>query len=145
MDHLVLACVDPAHDAHRARFVFEEPKKGLGQEDAFTFPALTRGQAMTRLAALLEDLLTGDHAVLMPIEAVLAGWGKGPLTPEGIQDYVDELMETEEPRFSTLSGPVPDPLAYPPPADPQALAETRLGPFLEAVKPAAQADAEEED
>jgi len=135
LDHLVLTCVDPAHGAHVARFVFEEAKAGE-QEHPIVFEAMDRDAAAGCLAALLQDLLDGDHGVLMPIEAVLDGWGKGALTAGSILDYVDGELEQEARSFlSTLNGPVPDPSRFPPPADPKALAEARLGPFLKQVFP----------
>lgn len=138
LDHLVLACLKEGHGEHRARFVFEKSKTPKGtkvplQEECFAFPALTREEAEARLKGLLEDLLTGNHAVLMPIEAVLEGW-PDDLSRESILAYVDQQLEQgERGGFSTLRGPVPDPTRFPPPEDPKSLAQARLGAFLDIV------------
>ncbi|MDP2875525.1 MAG: exodeoxyribonuclease V subunit gamma, partial [Holophaga sp.] len=141
LDHLVLACVDPTHEDHRARFVFEAPKKAKGsseptQEHCFWFPALTQEEAQAQLAAWIEDLLTGNHAVLFPIEAVLDGWGKQELTADSILAFVEDAVEQSgRSSISTLKGPVPDPTRYAPPPEPRVLAEARLGAFLSMVFP----------
>jgi hypothetical protein len=139
LDHLVLACVDEGHGDHRARFVFEKEKpggKGMAatREIRFRFPALSKDEAAGRLRAWVEDLLTGDHAVLLPIEAALEVWGEGPLTADGIQDFLDSEIEGGQRGFiSTLTGPVPDPMRFAPPQDPQEIVHRRLRPFLDLV------------
>jgi exodeoxyribonuclease V gamma subunit len=139
VDHLVLACVDPDHQGHRARFVYTESKTPKGakvaiQECSIDFPAVAKADAEAQLRAWVEDLLTGDHAMLLPIEAVLAKWKDGKLTAATIQAYVDAQLE-DGPRahFSTLNGPVPDPTRFPPPPEPMPLVRARLGSFLDAA------------
>ena len=139
VDHHVLACVDPAHGDHLARFVYETKASGE-QEFAFTFPALTPDQARKRLEAWLEDLLNGDHAVLLPIEAVVKAWPN--LTPESILAFVDEALNGSiATPFSSTRGPVPDPAGYPPPGDPKGIMERRLKDYLDLVCPARQEEA----
>ncbi len=145
IDHLVLACVDPAHGEHRARFVFEKSKKAPKgasepiQEAQFCFPALERSEAEGQLQAWIQDLLTGDHGVLLPIEAVLDAWAKKELSADSIRAFVDEALEKGERSYlSTLRGPVPDPTRFPPPPEPTALVERRLGAFLRVVCPTLQ-------
>jgi hypothetical protein len=140
LDHLVLVCVDPGHGEHRARFVYENEKAGAKgkpatREIAFRFPALEQQDAQRQLRAWVEELLTGDHAVLLPIEAVLEARAKGePLTAQRIQELLDAETEGGERGYiSTLTGPVPDPMRFAPPADPAALVERRLTGFLDLV------------
>jgi hypothetical protein len=133
IDHLVLSCVDPEHTGHQARFVYDIPKKA-GQETGFSFPALAPGKAEEQLQKWVQELLTEDHAVLLPIEAVLETWASGKLTPEAILAYVGEQMDKDERSFfSTVNGPVPDPTRYAPPPDPRALMYERLGDYLNIV------------
>jgi exodeoxyribonuclease V gamma subunit len=132
VDHHVLACVDPGHGEHRARFVYEWDVKGE-QEFTFTFKALTEAEARTRLQTWLEDLLNGNHAVLLPIEAVLQAW-PDKLTPESILAFVDDcLNDSIVTEFSSTRGPVPDPASYPPPGDPKAIMDNRLKDYLDLV------------
>jgi len=140
LDHLVLACVDEGHGEHRARFVYEQEKAGAKGKPAtreirFRFPAMAKADAIGQLRAWVEDLLTGDHAVLLPIEAVLAAKAKGEdLTVKRIQDFLDAETEGgERSCISTLTGPVPDPMRFAPPPEPWKIAERRLGAFLEIV------------
>ena len=125
LDHLVLACVDEGHGEHRARFVYEQEKAGAKGKPAtreirFRFPAMAKADAIGQLRAWVEDLLTGDHAVLLPIEAVLAAKAKGEdLTVKRIQDFLDAETEGgERSCISTLTGPVPDPMRFAPPPEP---------------------------
>lgn len=127
LDHLVLAAAEPGHGGHAARFVFAEAKKG-GRELRYAFRPLAPGEAEARLAAWVRELLEGDHAVLMPIEAVLE-LGED-LDPEALRAWVDRQ---EGRGFSTLRGPVPAPLRHAPPPDPLALARARYGDFLDQV------------
>jgi exodeoxyribonuclease V gamma subunit len=132
VDHHVLACVAEGHGEHVARFVYEAAVN-QEQEFHFRFPALTPERARARLRAWLEDLLDGDHAVLLPIEAVLKGW-PDHLSPESILAYVDECLNgAVVTPFSTVRGPVPDPASYPPPGDPKAIMATRLKDYLDLV------------
>jgi hypothetical protein len=135
LDHLVLACVAEGHGEHLARFVHEKEKgKPPAREIRIRFPALAREDALAQLRAWVEDLLTGDHAVLLPIEAVFDGWGDGPLSADGIRDFLDAEREGGKRNFiSTLTGPVPDPMRFAPPPDPQAIVARRLKPFLDLV------------
>ena len=131
LDHHVLACVDPGHGEHQARFVYETPMKNGEQETGFTFDALTPDEARKRLQTWIQDLLDGDHGVLLPIEAVLDGWD-GKLTPETIQDFVDEKLNAGD-KFSTTYGPVPDPGRFNPPSDPREIMNNRLKDYLDRV------------
>jgi exodeoxyribonuclease V gamma subunit len=140
LDHLVLACVDEGHGAHRARFVHEKAgPNGAGQppirEIRFRFPALERKDALRQLRAWVEDLLGGDHAVLLPIEEVLeARFRNRALTQEGIQEFLEAELEGGQRSYvSTLTGPVPDPMRFAPPPEPQRIVDARLGPFLDLV------------
>nr|WP_320131006.1 exodeoxyribonuclease V subunit gamma [uncultured Holophaga sp.] len=137
LDHLVLSCVAEEHGGHRARFVFTEVKYAQ-QECCFTFPPLGPEEARAQLESWIVDLLSGRHDILMPIEAVIQHWSRRTLSSETILEYVEgELKNEERSFFSTLTGPVPDPLRYPPPGDPTTLAGRRLGAFLEVVCPIA--------
>ncbi|NTV74461.1 MAG: hypothetical protein HGA66_09665, partial [Holophaga sp.] len=132
VDHHVLACAGEARGEHLARFVYEAAVSGQ-QEVTFRFPALAPEQARERLRAWLEDLLNGDHAVLLPIEAVLKGWPE-KLTRESILAFVDDSLNGPVVTpFSTVRGPVPDPASYPPPADPKAIMDLRLKDYLDLV------------
>jgi exodeoxyribonuclease V gamma subunit len=135
LDHLVLACVAERHGEHLARFVHEKEKgKPPAREIRIRFPALAREDALAQLRAWVEDLLTGDHAVLLPIEAVLDSRGDGPISADGIQGFLDAELEGGQRSFiGTLTGPVPDPMRFGPPPDPQAIVARRLGPFLDLV------------
>jgi exodeoxyribonuclease V gamma subunit len=146
IDHQVLACIDPDHGEHRARFVYESPVGNPPQQErAFRFPALTPESGRLRLQSWIEDLLTGDPAVLLPIEAVLDGWVDRSLSPGSILDYVDNAINGSRPaRFSTLYGPVPDPTRFPPPADPMGIMTARLGDYLDRVCAAEPAEPKEE-
>ena len=133
LDHLALACQGDAED-HQAWFLFAgEDGQGEGVS-SYTFKALEAEAARAILGAWLEELLEGDHAVLLPIEAVLDGYGSGGPTEASILEFVAGKMEKDGDRggmFSSLYGPVPNPESYPPPAEPRAIAERRLGAFLE--------------
>lgn len=139
LDHLVLACVDEGHGEHRARFVYEKEKVGAKgkstREIRFRFPALGKEEALRQLRSWVEDLLTEDHAVLLPIEAVLEAKAKGKdLTVKRIQAFLDAQIEGGERSYiSTLTGPVPDPMRFAPPPEPGKIVERRLGTFLEIV------------
>jgi exodeoxyribonuclease V gamma subunit len=138
LDHLVLACLGQG-DGHLARFVHAEPKTFQGstepvQELRYRFPALDRDQAQARLRALVEDLLGGEHQVLLPIEAVIKYRDPGQLTPEAIREFLENAEEDPQSFISTLVGPVPDPLRFDPPERPGELVQARLGAFLEAIR-----------
>jgi len=133
IDHVVLTLIQPGHGEHRARFIFARPSGG-SQERVFVFPILTREAAQAQLGTWLEDLLTGDHAVLLPIEAVLEAEDPLALTAEDIHQAVEASQGRGRTPVSTLLGPVPDPLSYPPPPDPAAIVERRLGAFLRAIR-----------
>lgn len=133
IDHQVLACIDPGHTEHHARFVYQAPTKGTN-EVVFSFPPVAPEQAEARLKAWVQDLLTGNHAVLLPIEAVIESWASGAITSESILEYVDaQLDKGRRASFSTLRGPVPDSTRFAPPPDPKPLIEKRLGDFLDIV------------
>jgi exodeoxyribonuclease V gamma subunit len=133
LDHLVLSCVDPNHHEHQARFVFEEPSKGV-QEKTFSFPALAPGKAEEQLKMWVQELLTGDHAVLLPIEAVIERWATGDLSTQTILAYVGKKNDDgERGHFSTVDGSVPDPTRYAPPPDPRSIMMARLGDYLNIV------------
>jgi hypothetical protein len=139
LDHLALACLGAGHGEHLARFVYAEPKTLRGtpgpvQELRYRFPALDRSEAEARLRGWLEDLFGGEHRVLLPIEAVLKFREPGQLTAEAIRAFLEAEADKERSFVSTLKGPVPDPLRFEPPADPEALAQARLGAFLAAVR-----------
>jgi hypothetical protein len=135
LDHHVLACIDPNHGEHLARFVYERPMASSPeQEVTFRFPALTPEDSRRQLQAWIEDLLTGDHAVLLPIEAVIDAWNPPGLTPDSILEFVDSQVNgSKVTLFSTLYGPVPDPARFPPPADPLGIMTRRLGGYLDLV------------
>ena len=132
LDHLVLACVQPGHEEHLARFFHP-----AGQSQ-FRFAAVTETQARAILAAWAGDLLAETAPVLLPLEAVLEAFqDQEPLTAEGIREFVDqELDGLKLPgrRISLAYGPVPDPARYAPPADPQGLVDRRFGAFLAQVQ-----------
>jgi exodeoxyribonuclease V gamma subunit len=131
VDHHVLACVAEGHGDHRARFVYEWKVSGE-QEYTFLFKALTPDEARARLQAWLEDLLNGDHAVLLPIEAVVKVWPK--LTSDSILAFVDDCLNNPVVTdFSSTRGPVPEPASYPPPGDPKAIMDKRLKDYLDLV------------
>jgi exodeoxyribonuclease V gamma subunit len=135
LDHLVLACVAD-HSEHQAWFLCAgEPGKG-GAILRYAFAALDGEAARAILGEWVRDLLEGDHAVLLPIEAVLDQYYDGTLSEASIRDFVDEKSQGAERggSFSTLYGPVPDPLRWQPPTEPQALVEARLGGFLAQVR-----------
>lgn len=134
LDHLLLTLAEPGHGAHAARFVFTEPAgaKTPLQELSIPFPALGPELAMAILLGWLQDLLSGDHGVLLPLEAVLDL--EGQVDPAAISEWVEEQLDAgTRGMFSTRYGPVPDPTRYAPPSDPQALVERRLRPFLDAL------------
>ena len=139
LDHLVLACVDPGHGEHRARFVYEEEKTFRGmktpcRELRFRFEPVPAAEALRRLGAWVEALLGQDHAVLLPLEAVLKHWPKGTLSPDAIQDFLDAEVEGGGRGFvSTLTGVFPDPMRFAPPAELVAIVTARLGDFLATV------------
>jgi hypothetical protein len=134
----VLACLGQG-DGHLARFVHAVPKTFQGstepvQELRYRFPALDRDRAQARLRALVEDLLGGEHQVLLPIEAVIRYRDPGQLTPESIREFLENAEEDPQSFVSTLVGPVPDPLRFDPPERPEELAQARLRAFLEAIR-----------
>mgnify|MGYP002153773588 CR=1 FL=1 len=139
LEHVVLTWVDPRHREHAARFIFHKPKKDAF-EKTLTFRPMTQEQAREQLESWVHDLLTGNHAVLMPIEAVLNDW------PELSRDSILEFVEGELGNgmrtggFTTLRGPVPEPLRYEPPDDPAGLAQARYGDFLEQVFSSAEVE-----
>jgi exodeoxyribonuclease V gamma subunit len=137
LDHLVLACSAERPAPHLAWFFFAgEEGKGKGAA-RFAFDPLTPAEAREILGAWVRDLLEGDHAMLMPIEAVLDSWDEGGPTAQSIREFVEGKMENRSEAggmFSTLYGPVPSPERYEPPPEPRALAERRLGPFLAQVR-----------
>ena len=137
LDHLALACVAEGNTAHRAWFLFAGEQGQAADAVSFTFKALGGAQARAILGDWVRDLLEGDHALLLPIEAVLEGFEDGGPSFESIREYVDGKLEQGGDlggRFSTLYGPVPNPERYAPPAEPRPLVERRLGGFLEQVR-----------
>jgi hypothetical protein len=133
LDHLLLTCLDPGHEDHRARFVYEAPKK-TEQERHFHFPAMNPDEALDQLKAWVQVLLTRDHAMLLPIEAVIEHWSDGTLTPESILAWVELQLDQEERcSFSTVNGPVPEPTRYKPPPEPMVIMRARLGDYLDIV------------
>ena len=140
LDHLVLTCVDEGHGEHWARFVHEQVgPNGAGnppfREIRFRFPALGKTAALDQLRAWVEDLLTGNHGVLLPIEAVIEARNRGrELSPKDIQAFLDAELEGGGRSFiRTLTGPVPEPMRFAPPPEPGALIDRRLGSFLDIV------------
>ncbi len=126
VDHLVLTASGREGIERGACFFFAG--EDTPQAGHYAFQALSRDQAQARLAEWLRELLEGDHAVFLPIEAVLEGWEEQRLTAEDLRAFhLDHARE----GYSTVRGPVPDPARFPPPPDPLDLARRRLGEFLE--------------
>ena len=140
LDHLALACLaeGPAEPLEHLAWFFFAGEEGRGGGAAtFAFKPLGGLQAQEILAAWVQDLLEGDHAVLLPIEAVLDSFEDGGPTPGSIREYVDGQLEKggeNGGKFSTLYGAVPTPERYAPPLEPRLLVERRLGGFLEQVR-----------
>ena len=136
LDHLALACLRESGAAHRAWFFFAGVEgKGAGAA-RFSFDPLSGLEARAILGAWVAELLEGDHAVLLPIEAVLDSFEDGGPSCASIREYVDGKLESggdQGGMFSTLYGPVPVPGRFEPPPEPRALVLRRLGRFLEQV------------
>ncbi|BDU73176.1 exodeoxyribonuclease V subunit gamma [Mesoterricola silvestris] len=133
LDHLALACLGEPPVPREARLLF-----GEGGAFTFTFPPVGKAEAEAILGTWVVDLLTGDHAVLLPIEAVLAAEDPLQITPRAIREFVKDRLDMDGDKggsFSTLYGPVPDPTRFPPPGDPGALVRRRLGAFLAQTAP----------
>jgi hypothetical protein len=95
---------------------------------------MAKADAERQLRAWVEDLLTGDHTVLLPIEAALACWGRQTLTAESVREFLEKEQESGARSYvGTLTGAVPDPMRFEPPGDPQRVLEGRLKPFLDLV------------
>lgn len=126
LDHLALTALGRDGLPRGACFLFaNDGEPAVGH---FRFQARAQAEAHARLAAWIQDLLEGDHAVFLPIEAVLEGWEDRRLSPEDLRAFhLDHARE----GYSTLWGPVPDPQRFPPPPHPLDLVERRLGDFLE--------------
>jgi hypothetical protein len=91
-------------------------------------------QALERLQAWVQELLTADHAVLLPIEAVIKHWNTGSLSQDSILAWVEAQLDQEERcSFSSVNGPVPEPTRYSPPPNPVELMRHRLGDYLDIV------------
>ncbi|HLO65518.1 MAG TPA: exodeoxyribonuclease V subunit gamma [Holophaga sp.] len=133
LDHVLRACATGTAAPHEALFLCSGDGKKPAGVFHFTLEPLEPEAARERLRAWVQDLLAGDHAVLMPIEAVLDGLDKGVLSAPFIRAWVREKLDKDEAlggSFSTLRGPVPAPWRLEPPPDPVALVEARLGDYL---------------
>ncbi|MCE1229111.1 MAG: exodeoxyribonuclease V subunit gamma, partial [Firmicutes bacterium] len=130
LDHLVLTLRKPDHGEHRARFVFSEAKaRGGGQECEFRFSAMTAAQAEAVLVGWLQDLLSGDHAVLLPFEAIADL--QEEITPEALLSWMEE-----NPRIARIFwNALPGARKLPPPSDPRTLVSQRFGAFFEQLLP----------
>ncbi len=129
LDHVLRTCAQGTASPHRALFL----RGDGGGIVHFPLAPLDPEAARERLRSWVQDLLTGDHAVLLPIEAVLDGLKREDLTPASIRAYVLQRLDKDEAQggaISTLRGPVPAPWRYDPPADPLALVTARLGDYL---------------
>lgn len=136
LDHLVLTALGQDGVARSARFVFAND--GSPVVAGYSFPALSASEARECLTDWVHELLEGNHAVLLPIEAVLKAKDPEQPTPDEIREFFIKESKEEDRGFSTVWGPVPDPTRFPVPPDPAALVQCRIGKFLALTKEIAE-------
>ncbi len=128
VDHLVLAALGEKALSHVVYLVGCD--KGEGKLVKVAFEEIKPEEARKNLETILHDLLTRDHACLMPIEATM---NVKELTGDrALEDWADTVAGGNFIHISCDYGPVPHPRSYPPPSF-STLSEwrTKLKMFME--------------
>lgn len=91
-------------------------------------------EARAWLGALVGDLLTRAHDRLLPYEVALEWLRQSPGRALPLDELVRLAAIDTWTRLREDWGPITDARAYPPPADGEALAVARYGPYLERLR-----------
>ena len=139
LDHVVLSVHDERE--HQSHVVYTKGKAVT--EDRHRFAKLAAQPARDYLARLVDDLCFGGgaalgiHPYLLPHEAVFKARAEELPVARAVSDLVNQAIESEYPKLSTLRGSVPDPLdrySIPDDANAEAMAEARFGLFFELLQ-----------
>jgi hypothetical protein len=139
LSHVVLTAAGELDEGAERRLIVDPNKRHTGRtkkEDCFrTLPALGRREAVDWLGGLVEELFTGVHDYLMPIELVdkYVGTDDGPGGPEEFARLVRRDLNGWRTSGSYKYGPIDDIRAFEPPADPDGLIARRFGVFYAEV------------
>lgn len=133
VDQMILSCITNSAIEHRAWFLFSGDEGKNPTIRSITFKPVCRAKSYEVLSSWIQDILENNHAVLMPIEALLAASDNKNITKECINNYVDAHMNNSPGGFSSMYGPVPNLQSYGPPSDITAIIGNRLADFLDQV------------
>ena len=130
IDHLALVATGAEARAHVVYLVGCGDGKANFEKVVFT--AIEPDAARKTLEAILLDLLTQDHAHLMPIEATVNT--QELADDQALKFWAEKVADSTFTKISCDYGPVPNPRTYPP-ASAAVLGEWRvkLQPFMNAV------------
>jgi exodeoxyribonuclease V gamma subunit len=133
LDHLLLSAAGRSPATEHTVCLLKADDKP--EPDCFTFAAFAQTEARGYLTTLLEDMLSGVHAYLLPCEAFLKIKKKEGvvLDRQKLPQKLDDLREGVG-YTSSNYGPIKNPeLCYEPPTEEDALAiiHRRFGPFLD--------------
>jgi len=113
-------------DGRQACLILLADGTGQGASELLRFGAFSRTDALAWLARIAGDLVGGDHAYLLPCEAVLYAHEKVIPIADAVEDLVDAARDVSP---VSAYGPLADPWRYPVPDDAEAVAERRFGAF----------------
>ena len=112
IDHLVLVAMGKEPLAHVVYLVGCDKNKGKLVK--IMFDEIKPAEARETIEAILLDLLTRDHAFLMPIEATMKV--AGLMDDQSLEDWAEIIADKSFVTISCDFGPVSNPRTYPPPS-----------------------------
>jgi exodeoxyribonuclease V gamma subunit len=140
VDHALLSAVNAAgSDDRQILICYAEGADTIGQQK-MQLRHLDADKAKTWLTAVITDLLSSDHAYLLPCEAAFNEYCIHKDEPAAIRgdklgEIIKEMAENEWASFSSLWGPVPSPRSYEPlpAAEAVKIVNRRFGPLFEDI------------
>jgi len=126
-DQLLLAASGLQAGGHRAKVLSWQSDKEQAPWHV-ELPPVDQAGAQGRLGAWLREALLEPRWTLMPIEGVLAEWGK---EEPDLEDWLEKQQSSDRASFSSLYGPLNGLLEAEVEPQWQALAQARYGDFLD--------------